>query len=226
MVQAPRGTVQQVATRIPYAGEVGGDARHVWSRRSEGLDRRRLLVHVDTASGKSATGRVAQHPTSSAEGRELLLTGSAAERCLMAESVSSNGYAEADDRGGGILRSPQLDGSPSWIARGASLGVDVPSNLVLRAIYVDDFVDRELTEQSRATGPSQAKLYRRWLATGERAVRQVRRTRTPMPAIGSPLILKAVGLNPNLDLCLRVQAFDEQLPKNEVIVSTFVSALN
>ncbi len=95
--------------------------------------------------------------------------------------------------------------------------MDVHSNLVLRTIYIDDFVDRELTAQSRATGLSQAELYRRWLAAGVRAVRQGRRTRTPLPVTGSPLILRTVELDPNLDHLIRVQAFDEHLPKNEVM---------
>lgn len=91
------------------------------------------------------------------------------------------------------------------------------SNLVLRTIYIDDLVDRALTAHSQSTGISKAELFRRWLAIGVRAVRQGRRSRVPSPVSDSPLTLKTVGLSPIMDHFLRVQAFDEHLPKNEVM---------
>ncbi len=91
------------------------------------------------------------------------------------------------------------------------------SNLVLRTIYIDDSLDRALTAQARSMGLPKATLFRRLLAVGIRAVREGRCSRAPLPGPTAPLVLKTVGLSPKMDHLLRVQAFDEHLPKNEVL---------
>lgn len=91
------------------------------------------------------------------------------------------------------------------------------STLVLRTIYIDDSVDRVLADRSKSTGLPKATVFRRVLAEGIRAVREGRRSRAPMPAPVTPLVLKTVGMSPKVDHLLRVQAFDEHLPQNEVM---------
>lgn len=91
------------------------------------------------------------------------------------------------------------------------------STLVLRTIYIDDSVNRALTVRSESTGLSKATVFRRLLADGIRAVREGRRSRVPLPGPAAPLVLKRVGMSPKVDQLLRVQAFDEHLPQNEVL---------
>jgi hypothetical protein len=91
------------------------------------------------------------------------------------------------------------------------------STLMLRTIYIDDSVDRALAVRSESTRRSKATVFRRLLADGMRAVREGRRSRVPMSAPSAPLALKRVGMSPKVDQLLRVQAFDEHLPQNEVL---------
>lgn len=91
------------------------------------------------------------------------------------------------------------------------------SPFVLRTIYIDDAVDRVLAAQSQATGVPKASVFRRLLAAGIRAVQEGRRSRVPLPAPAAPLVLKRVGMSPKVDHMLRVQAFDEHLPQNELL---------
>lgn len=91
------------------------------------------------------------------------------------------------------------------------------SSLVLRTIFIDDSVDRVLTAQAQATGLPKASLFRRLLAIGIRSVREGRRSRVPLPAPAAPLVLKTVRMSPKVDHLLRVQAFDEHLPQDEVM---------
>jgi hypothetical protein len=94
---------------------------------------------------------------------------------------------------------------------------ELSPTFVLRTVYIDDSVDQALTTQSRSTGQTKATLFRRWLSVGIQAVRQGRRSRVPMPASTAPLILKTVHLSPQVDQLLRVQAFDEHVPKNDIL---------
>lgn len=91
------------------------------------------------------------------------------------------------------------------------------SSLVLRTIYIDDYLDKALVDHARATGQAKADVFRRWLDVGIRAVRGGHRAPSSVPAPTSPLILKTVHLSPKVDQFLRVEAFDSHVKQNDVL---------
>ena len=89
---------------------------------------------------------------------------------------------------------------------------------VLRTVYIDADIDDLLHETEAQVGLSKAELFRRYLAAGIKAAK-AKPTVINESVLRSdrPLVLRSVYMDPKLDDRLRVQAFDQQTSRNDLM---------
>lgn len=88
--------------------------------------------------------------------------------------------------------------------------------LALRTVFIDQATDQVLAALAAAAGSSKAEVFRRGLSVGIKRVRDgLARPTLAVPA--EPLLLKTIYLDAKTADRLRVEAFDEHVPVNDLV---------